>query len=172
MIRRLKNDVLSELPPKRRVKVNLDCHLVGKDKSDLEKFMSRFRNNNTNPNDESFLQAYSKTAEVKLESICNYLEIVLEKGTKFIIFAHHRTLVEGISEFLQKKQKSFIKIDGQTSINERNESIKHFQNESSCVAAVLSLLAAGVGLTLTAAELVLFAELYFNPGTLIQVKLF
>lgn len=39
-----------------------------------------------------------------------------------------------------------------------------FQNEEKWKVAVLSLKAANTGLTLTAAQVVVFAELFWNPG--------
>lgn len=41
-----------------------------------------------------------------------------------------------------------------------------FQNEDKYRVAVLSICAANSGLTLTAAKLVVFAELYWNPGVI------
>lgn len=44
------------------------------------------------------------------------------------------------------------------------ELVERFQYTTSCRCAVLSITAANSGLTLTAADLVLFAELHWNPG--------
>ena len=43
----------------------------------------------------------------------------------------------------------------------RYKLVKQFQNDSSTRVAVLSLVAAGTGITLTRANIVVFAELYW-----------
>lgn len=59
---------------------------------------------------------------------------------------------------------SYIRIDGKTSSEERKCVCDQFQTEDMYRVAVLSICAANSGITLTAAKLVVFAELYWNPG--------
>lgn len=59
---------------------------------------------------------------------------------------------------------SYIRIDGKTSSEERKSVCDQFQSEDMYRVAVLSICAANSGITLTAAKLVIFAELYWNPG--------
>ena len=61
----------------------------------------------------------------------------------------------------------FIKIDGRTNAEHRKYQIDEFQNCNDCIAAILSITAANAGITLTAAKLVVFAELFWNPGVFI-----
>lgn len=56
--------------------------------------------------------------------------------------------------------------------HECNKRSKLLQTDSVVRAAVLSITAAGVGITLTAASVVIFAEIYFIPGALLQVAFF
>lgn len=65
---------------------------------------------------------------------------------------------------------SYIRIDGKTTSKARSNHVRSFQQQPSCVAAVLSITAAGQGITLTAACTVVFAELYWNPGHLLQAE--
>ena len=58
----------------------------------------------------------------------------------------------------------FIRIDGTTSSDKRKQQCLKFQNDEDYIVAVLSIRAASTGLTLTAARLVVFAELFWNPG--------
>lgn len=57
-----------------------------------------------------------------------------------------------------------IRIDGSTTSALRQEFVSKFQSDDSVRVAILSITAASTGLTLTAAELVIFAELFWNPG--------
>lgn len=57
-----------------------------------------------------------------------------------------------------------IRIDGTTKNDLRSKYINHFQKNDSCRVAVLSLKACNSGITLTAAKMVIFAELDWNPS--------
>ena len=59
-----------------------------------------------------------------------------------------------------------IKIDGKTQSKVRQEYVNKFQTTESCQVALLSITAANSGITLTQANLVVFAELFWNPGIL------
>ncbi|GCC16313.1 hypothetical protein chiPu_0022554, partial [Chiloscyllium punctatum] len=64
----------------------------------------------------------------------------------------------------------FIRIDGSTSSSDRQSLCDQFQfSEQRCV-AVLSITAANMGLTLSSADLVIIAELFWNPGILFQAE--
>lgn len=63
---------------------------------------------------------------------------------------------------------SFIRIDGSVSSDARKSFCDQFQTEEKFRVAVLSITAASTGLTLTAANLVVFAELFWNPGVRIN----
>eukprot|EP00166_Cyanidium_caldarium_P001736 ctg_1892.g713 len=63
-----------------------------------------------------------------------------------------------------------IRIDGKTGAAERPTLVQRFQSEPQCQAALLGITAAGAGITLTAASVVVFAEIYWNPGVLRQAE--
>lgn len=64
---------------------------------------------------------------------------------------------------------SYIRIDGKTSSEERKSVCDQYQSDDKFRVAVLSICAANSGLTLTAANLVIFAELYWNPGVKMNI---
>ena len=92
----------------------------------------------------------------------------MEEGTKFIIFGHHMTMLNAIEVCLTKCGTDFIRIDGTTRSDLRNDLVTQFQNSTKCRVAVLSIQACHAGLTLTAASMVVFAELVWNPSLLHQ----
>ena len=68
-----------------------------------------------------------------------------------------------------KGSVSYIRIDGSTPAEKRQEYVKDFQDGKAKV-AILSIMAAGTGLTLTKASMVVFGELYWVPGVMIQAE--
>lgn len=102
----------------------------------------------------------------------NYIGNLLKDKIKFIVFGHHQYMLNAISECLNKKNVEFIRIDGATKNEVRATYIKRFQEQESCRVAVLSLKACNAGITLTAAKLVLFAELDWNPSVSCFFKIY
>ncbi|XP_052190190.1 uncharacterized protein LOC127799931 isoform X5 [Diospyros lotus] len=183
MIRRLKKDVLAELPVKRRQQVFLD--LAEKDmrqinalfrelevvKSKIKACQSKEDADSLKFSEKNLInKIYTDSAEAKIPAVLNYLETIVEADCKFLIFAHHQSMIDSIHQFLQKKKVSCIRIDGSTPAALRQSLVTDFQEKNAIKAAVLSIKAGGVGLTLTAASTVIFAELSWTPGDMIQAE--
>ncbi|KAM9287591.1 SWI/SNF-related matrix-associated actin-dependent regulator of chromatin subfamily A-like protein 1 isoform 3-T4 [Morus bassanus] len=174
MIRRLKSDVLSQLPAKQRKMVVVAPEgISAKTKAVLAAEAEKMAKGYGNKQQEktALLLFYSRTAEAKIHSVIEYILELLESGNhKFLVFAHHKVMLDAVVAELEKKHVEYIRIDGSTPSAERQSLCQKFQSSEKQVVAVLSLTAANMGLTLSAAELVVFAELFWNPGVLIQAE--
>ncbi|XP_069671240.1 SWI/SNF-related matrix-associated actin-dependent regulator of chromatin subfamily A-like protein 1 isoform X5 [Periplaneta americana] len=172
MIRRLKSDVIPELPPKVRQMVILNPGLVVSESREMKKCVKNLdRAHSTDMKKRGALLAYYyTTGSAKLKAIQDYISDILDSDKKFICFAHHKVVLDGICDTLMEKNKEYIRIDGNTNSNYRKILCDKFQYEEKYVAAVLSITVANAGFTLTAAHLVVFAELYWNPGILTQAE--
>nr|XP_009939315.1 PREDICTED: SWI/SNF-related matrix-associated actin-dependent regulator of chromatin subfamily A-like protein 1 [Opisthocomus hoazin] len=174
MIRRLKSDVLSQLPAKQRKMVVVAPEgISAKTKAVLAAEAKKMTKGygSKQQEKEALLLFYSRTAEAKIHSVVEYILELLESGNdKFLVFAHHMIVLDAIVAELEKKRVEYIRIDGSTPSAERQSLCQKFQVSEKQVVAVLSLTAANMGLTLSAADLVVFAELFWNPGVLIQAE--
>lgn len=97
-----------------------------------------------------------------------YILQMLEKKTKFLVFAHHQVMLNAIEDIVRKKNVNYIRIDGNTTSDQRKYFISKFQFDDSYICAILSITATSAGITLTAAKFVLFAELHWNPSVKIS----
>ena len=61
-----------------------------------------------------------------------------------------------------------MRIDGSTSSYHRQELATRFNEDADCKAAVLSIMAANAGLNMATASCVIFAEIMWNPGIMVQ----
>ncbi|CAE7040157.1 Zranb3 [Symbiodinium sp. CCMP2456] len=173
MKRRLKNQVLQQLPEKRRMRVPLDPEKMSQEKlRDVERRTRQMGSVDFSSGKAlgDTAQLFRDTAEAKLAAVLDYVEHLLSLETKFLIFGHHRLVLDALEEKLQRAKFGYIRIDGHTGAAERPKLVSRFQEDESVRVAVLSITAAGTGLTLTAAQTVVFAELYWVPGQMQQAE--
>ncbi|KIH58178.1 helicase protein [Ancylostoma duodenale] len=180
MIRRLKSQVLRDLPDKRREVVYLSGDKIDSRMNSLQEAKKAFeRNSGMQTKDgkgvnDSLLEYFSLTGIVKAAAVCshildNYFYPDAPKK-KVLIFAHHQIVLDTVQVEVQKRNLKSVRIDGQTSSKDRGNLCQAFQEDPDVEVAILSMTAAGVGITLTAASVVVFAELHWNPGTLLQAE--
>lgn len=168
MIRRLKKDVLSQLPSKRRQMVVLDPSLI-KTKT-LERAAKEVSKAKQQEQRGALLNYFFETCACKIPAVRDYILDLLESGRKFLVFAHHKDMLNAICNCLTQKKYDFIRIDGSTPASIRQSLCDKFQQSKECLVAALSITAANTGLTLTEASAVVFAELFWNPGALVQAE--
>jgi len=150
MIRRLKKDVLSQLPVKRRQQVFLD--LSEKDVKhvrpifqELETLKIKIESADSKEMIDSLKFAqknlitklYTDSAVAKTPAVLDFLGTIIEADCKFLIFAHHQPLIDAIEQYLVKKKVKCIRIDGQTPVTTRQTLVTDFQNKDDIKAAVL-----------------------------------
>ncbi|KAL8607947.1 hypothetical protein ACOMHN_005502 [Nucella lapillus] len=71
---------------------------------------------------------------------------------------------------MKEEGVQYIRIDGRTASEQRQALCDRFQASATCRVALLSITAANAGLHLAAAAIVVFAELFWNPGILVQAE--
>ena len=168
MVRRLKSEVLAQLPSKIRKIVILNPNMVKSVSKKMRQMESQFESQKGVEKQSTLISYYSITGNAKLSAVCEYIGDKLENSNKFLVFAHHSNVLDGICDLLNNKKVDYIRIDGSVSSENRQVKCQEFQSNPNCKVAVLSLKAANTGLTLTEAQLVIFAELYWNPGVSIS----
>lgn len=92
-----------------------------------------------------------------------------ERG-KVIIFGHHKSVLRGLRDAIDPGGKRSIHIDGDVSGEDRQELVDAFQCDDKVQYAFLSIRAAGTGLTLTAAQTVLFVEFDWHEAAMAQAE--
>lgn len=171
MIRRLKADVLKDLPPKRHQIIELPVDglnraLVARMNEETERFKSR------DVETIAFNEIAAVRHEVGMAKVARALEFLrdaLEGGGKIVVFAYHRDVISGLVEGLV--EFGAIAITGDTPPRDRQGIVDLFQLENSgCRVLVGQIQAAGVGLTLTAAHHVCFVEGAWDPSSMAQAE--
>lgn len=206
MIRRLKKDILTQLPQKKRylVKVGVEDEPERRRLRSMLSQLSQYeellkkrkvtRSKHRRPHDEVdeeeqdedvdplddakkkrkslLMELFRDSGIAKLPSILKQLQRFLDVdgGGKVLVFAHHRNVLDGICRYLRGNDVEYIRIDGMTQSSDRHQRTQQFQTDAKIRVGVLGITAAGIALTLTAAHVVFFAEMFWTPGSLIQAE--
>jgi SWI/SNF-related matrix-associated actin-dependent regulator 1 of chromatin subfamily A len=115
-------------------------------------------------------EIYKLTGLAKMKGITAYIKDLIDAEVKFLIFAHHNVVMNAIEKVLIRQKVDYIRIDGSVNGQERFKLVERFQRNEECMVALLSINAASTGLTLTAASMVVFAELTWTPAIMIQAE--
>ncbi len=183
ILRRLKKDVLKELPDKieqvlyvemspsqeryyeqRRLfyKNAIDQQVSQKGIQQSQFFifqaMNELRQIATIPE----AQTDGKIHSPKLDLLMENVEDAVTNQHKILIFCNFLMAVELIGEELDKKGIDFITMTGST--RNRQELVERFQNDADCKVFVLTLKTGGTGLNLTAADTVFIFDPWWNKA--------
>ena len=186
ILRRLKEEVLSELPEKLEKKYLVE--MKGKQKQ-LYSFYVKAIKNQLNENksseksgrDKINLFAYlTKLREIcldpslvvpdytggssKLTVVKEIVKDASESGKKILLFSQFTSVLQKIEEDFKKEDISYLYLDGGTSAKDRVERVKKFNEDSNIKVFLISLKAGGVGLNLTSASVVIHFDPWWNPA--------
>jgi len=109
----------------------------------------------------------SLVAELKLPAVLKWVHAWLEANPtgKLIVFAWHVSMVNGVA-----KANGGLRIRGSDSTEQRQKAVDAFQSPTGPRVIACNIHAAGVGLTLTAATAVCFAEQAWSPAVNTQAE--
>ena len=176
MIRRKKEDVLQELPPK--IYSFLPIELSNEQEystaeQDFIEFVRTRRGKEaaeraSNAQALAEIEGLKQLAVVgKLKQAIDWIEDFLQSDQKLVVFAVHKFV---ITELMERFKNIAVKVDGSVSGTNRQLAVDKFQNNAETRLFIGNIQAAGVGITLTAASNVAFLELPWTPGALVQAE--
>jgi len=185
ILRRMKKDVLKELPEK--IETIVTCELTKAQRDIYHAVLAQARNEIEASIDEvgfeqsqlqilaaltrlrqicchpaSFVEGY-EGGSGKMELLGELIEENLALGHRILLFSQFTTILDIIEEDLVKKGLSYFYLSGKTPAAERASMVSRF-NEGEGEVFLLSLKAGGTGLTLTGADMVIHFDPWWNPA--------
>jgi len=169
-IRRVKENVLPELPPKQRIIVPFEI-TNEKEYKKAESNVINWIAENRGAESAEKAKEVEALAQLnvlkelavkgKMEQVKEWITDFLDSGQKLVLFAVHHSVID---KLMNEFQSIAVKLDGRDNATSRNRSVQSFQNNKTIRLFIGNIKAAGVGLTLTAASNVAFVELGWSPG--------
>jgi non-specific serine/threonine protein kinase len=186
VLRRTKEEILKDLPPKTESDIYLD--LTPKQKALYERTVKEVRITI----DEAYrtkTQAQTKiivlTALMKLRQVClcprllseeldehspkidflvERLKLLIDEDHSTLVFSQFTSFLDIVEKRIKTEGMSFVRLDGSTPVKKRKEIVKNFQEGKEQGVFLLSLKAGGQGLNLTKASYVFHLDPWWNPA--------
>ncbi len=179
ILRRVKSDVLDELPSKvekkylvelnskqkqiyksyiKEVKMKIE---TSRDKVNLFAYLTKLRELCLDPS--LVIQDYiGKSA--KLNIVKELVEEEQKAGNKILLFSQFTSVLKKIEDDFKTSGVNYLYLDGSTSAKNRVEMVKKFNENDDIKVFLISLKAGGVGLNLTSASVVIHFDPWWNPA--------
>lgn len=162
MVRRLKTQVLTELPEKTRQTVPIE--LDGKQSRAYSKAVKSAYDAAGGAAHLEVINAMRQwVGNFKVNTAVEWVKEFKEQSKPVLVFAHHKAVLDALQSACRSAGVVEGRIDGSVSQEERARLVASFQ-AGELDAMLISTLAGGVGITLTAAADVLFVERAWTPG--------
>lgn len=177
MIRRLKKDVLSQLPEKYRMIIDIaDSKALRNEQAAIRGLKNDFEAKAIKMKDDTFAvfaelaKIRHQTALQKVKPAIDRIVSTLDNDQKMGVFAYHRDVIEELRKALFRRNIKHVAIHGGTKHGDRHNFVQQFQTDEDTRVFIGNIAAAGVGITLTAANICLFVELDWTHASLVQAE--
>lgn len=185
ILRRMKKDVLQELPEK--VETKFLTELTVEQKKLYLSFLESFRGElgddfgfeNIGHTRFQILAALTRLRQIcchpgtfldnyegesgKLELFLQILPDLISNGHRILVFSQFTSMLEIIQKALEEANYRYFYMEGSTKVSERNDYVKRF-NAGEGELFLISLKAGGTGLNLTGADTVIHFDPWWNPA--------
>lgn len=185
LLRRMKKDVLKELPEKIESKmvselteeqkkiymaylqqakgeISQEIDSIGFEKSQIKILAALTRLRQICCHPQLFIENY-KGGSGKLEMLQELLEEALDSGHRILLFSQFTSMLSIIRENLEREKIEYFYLDGSTKAELRGELVQAFNSGKGSV-FLISLKAGGTGLNLTGADMVIHFDPWWNPA--------
>ena len=184
VLRRLKKDVLRDLPEK--LEENMYTRLEGEQQKLYDAHVKRMKLLLDKQSEEEFntskiviLSELTKLRQIccdpallfeeykgesaKLEMCVDLIRNAVENGHKILVFSQFTTMLSRLADRLENEETAYYMLTGSTGKEKRAKLVEEFNKEDNPTAVFLiSLKAGGTGLNLTAADIVIHYDPWWN----------
>lgn len=98
----------------------------------------------------------------KFDLFTELMEEALDGGEKVVVFTQYLGMIDLITAWLSRQRVDFVELRGAT--RDRRSVVRRFQTDPNCRVFVGSLLAGGLGIDLTAASIVIHYDRWWNAA--------
>ena len=109
-----------------------------------------------------------RVSSAKLDALSDIVDSAAQDGGKLVIIARFLPEIEAITAMLERKAIGYSLITG--AVKDRDEQVRRFQTDSDVTVFVGQIATAGLGITLTAADKMVFYSLDYSMSNFEQTK--
>ena len=182
MLRRLKKDVITELPEKieknyyveltkeqkkvyasyvKDIKEKMENNEFSDDKITIFSYLTKLRQLCLDPS--IVLDDYNGKSG-KIEEVVSMIKDNISENHKILLFSQFTSVLKNISKRLTENKIQHFYLDGSTNAGKRLELVEEFNNNDETKVFLISLKAGGTGLNLTSADIVIHFDPWWNPA--------